>query len=224
MLCTKSGCRTASRTMWQVLKLSLQQSTTTQDKILPRKQRDKWSIYRKLLHTTSALFLLLTKAPPRTRGYAKLGADVDQLTQPSRRKQQAEVLPAPFPAFSLPCLVGEEGTYVPLVTAALYVCATSGRSWDADSRISLAGSMLPSSLPGREGLAGEVIWAKSKTAFSYRKIFHLVCKNNVYRNAQEELSPSIPEARLESTWQHLVFLWRLISLMFAFGIASGSKS
>ncbi|RLW01564.1 hypothetical protein DV515_00007829 [Chloebia gouldiae] len=120
-------------------------------KFYPESSKDKWPIYRKLLHTTSALLLLLTKAPPRTRGYAKLGADVDQLTQPSRRKQEAEVLPAPFPAFSLPCLLGEEGTYVPLVTAALYVCATSGRSWDADSRISLAGSMLPSSLPGREG-------------------------------------------------------------------------
>lgn len=223
MLCTRSGCRTASRTTWQVLKLPLQQPTTTQDKTLSRKQpRQVIQIYRKLLHSTSALFLLLTEAPPRTRGYAKLGADVDQLTQPSRRKQQAEVLPAPFPAFSLPCLVGEEGTYVPLVTAALYVCATSGRSCDADSRISLAGSMLPSSLPGKRGVSwrGDLSGHKAATG----KYFSWWARRMDREMQQEELGPSIPEAWQESTWQHLVFLWRFISTVFAFDTASGSKS
>lgn len=125
--------------------------------ILPRKQQ------RSAIHLQEATvhhkcsFPTAHQCSTSPRSYEKLRVEVDELRQPSRMKQYAEVLSAPFPAFSLPCLVGEEGTYVPLVTAALYVCATNGRSWDADSRISLAGSILPSSLPSRERLAGEVI-------------------------------------------------------------------
>lgn len=124
--------------------------------LYPETSKDEWSIYRKLPYIASALLLPLTSASHHTHSYDKLSVEADELTQPSRMKQHAEALSAPFPALSLPCLVGEEGTYVPLVTAALYVCATNGRSWDADSRISLAGSMLPSSLP-REVLVGGVI-------------------------------------------------------------------
>lgn len=123
-------------------------------KFYPGSSKADWSTSKGLLYITSALFLLLTNAPHHTQLWC---VEVDELRQPPRMKQYTEVLSAPFQAFSLPCLVGEEGTYVPLVTAALYVCATSGRSWDADSRISLAGSMLPSSLPSRERLAAEVI-------------------------------------------------------------------
>lgn len=126
-------------------------------KLYPENSEDEQFIYRRLLNITSALFQPLTSASHHAHSYEKLSVEADELMQPSRMMQNAEVLPAPFPAFSLPCLVGEEGTYVPLVTAVLYVCATNGRSWDADSRISLAGSMLPSSLPSRERLAGEVI-------------------------------------------------------------------
>lgn len=143
-------------------------------KFYSESSKDEWSIYRRLLYITSALFLLLTNAPHHTRSYEKLSVEVDELTQPSRMKQYAEVLSAPFPAFSLPCLVGEEGTYVPLVTAALYVCATNGRSWDADSRISLAGSILPSSLPSRVEVSwrGDLPGHNTALVDSYRRISH----------------------------------------------------
>lgn len=169
MLSTRSGCRTP---VWDTCVRASQEprgkcchylyQPQFETKFYPESSKDEWFIYRKLLHITTALFPLLTNAPHHTRSYEKLSVEVDKLTQPSRMKQYAEVLSALFPAFSLPCLVGEEGTYVPLVTAALYVCATNGRSWDADSRISLAGSILPSSLPSRERLAGEVIHLGTK--------------------------------------------------------------
>lgn len=41
---------------------------------------------------------------------------------------------------------------------------------------------------------------------------------------QEEVCPSFPEAWQEGAWQHLVFLWRLVSIMFASDTAPGSKS
>lgn len=143
---------------------------TVQDNTVPTKQ------HRRVVHLQKAAYMAVlsyhSPGPHITLTATKSSALKQTSSRSHLEGSNMQRHPAPSPAFSLPCLVGEEGTYVPLVPAALYGCATSGRSWDADSRISLAGSMLPSSLPRSVRWRGELPGCNTALADSYTRISH----------------------------------------------------